>query len=203
MSDFTEDQQSVAANYVVRIQAEHDAARAAAPNYAEIVAARKAVMMASATESVSDLLAAAAKYPWITAPAPRAPVRTAPVAHADQGPAIPDFAAPARTVTTSNLPVEARVIDSGRMAFNSETGKLEPLRTVINPTADAEARRLSKETGMRHIVNKNGEVESTQIPMPTPLPDGGTIVMDPLAIIEDIRPEVSGQGKGFSTVLPG
>jgi hypothetical protein len=51
---------------------------------------------------------------------------------------------------------------------------------------------------------KTGEIESTGIAMPEPLPNGGDLIVDPHAPIVDVRPELGALGnKNLVAKLPG
>jgi hypothetical protein len=83
---------------------------------------------------------------------------------------------------------------TGRAVLNEKGDRIE-IGTWINPAGDVEAMRLTRETGVPHIVDPNtgdvvraggGAVEIE----PPKMPDPGTVVPDPYAIIQDVRPQL-------------
>lgn len=85
---------------------------------------------------------------------------------------------------------------TGRAVVGANGDRVE-IGTWINPAGDIEAARLTKETGIPHVVDPNtgdvvkvggGAIEIA----PPKLADPGTVVPDPLAMsgVADVRPEV-------------
>ena len=192
--------------YLIRIAEEAKRAKAAAPNYAQIADAKRALTQAIGSDSISAVQAVVEKFPWIAqdAPTQAAGAQVALVRAAAPPPAavqVASWAEPEPAVNQANLVKKT----TGKMAVDPETGERRELKTIINPQGDIEAARLTKETGELHIVDPlSGTIVNTNIGVPR-LPDGGVLERDPSAIMPkgggDIRPQVSLEGKGLKDTL--
>ena len=192
MSEDISNVMETATTFLARINAEAAAAKAVAPNYAEIALARAAVRDAIISGELAELTEVQNSFPWIATPTPRVPQFTRVTSQFYP----PD--SPVETIHAAIVAADDRIVvkDSGKRAVG-ENGETVAITSIVDPSADREAARLTKETGFMHIVNpKTGKVESTQFAVAPQLPGGGELVVDPNApIIPDERPVVGGSNK--------
>lgn len=140
-------QNDLAAQYLIRIQAEHSAALLAAPHYQEISDARKAVLLSlGGGTDVSDV---AKTFPWVAEALALKPIRK-PVAQQDAAEAM---AAMAENYAQGTDGITLR--RTGKFAVDPATGEKREIVTYLNPAGDIEAARLTRETGTQHIVDPN------------------------------------------------